>query len=104
MNAMVDTGASTSCIPLTVVSNLGLVPMGTINLVTTSGPGDAAIYLVEIEIEHLGTFNQTVVGLEFDTVLLGRDILSEFSVLIRGDGGMSFFRKQPHYPTPATTP
>ena len=93
ISAMVDTGASATCIPLKLVESLGLSPVGTVRIATPSGDHMAEIFGVEMGIERLGSFTAQVLGVNLDMALLGSDILSKFSVLIHADGGMSFYRK-----------
>jgi hypothetical protein len=93
VRAMIDTGASVTCIPLPIIESLGLSPTGVVQVATPHGHSVVKRYDVQIEIERLGNFTVAVVGLEMDTALLGRDILSRFSILIHADGGMSFYKK-----------
>ncbi len=63
MIAIVDTGASSTCIPLRLVNSLGLSQMGIVHIATPSGREVAKTYHVEIGIERLGYFIEQAVGL-----------------------------------------
>ena len=76
-NALIDTGASSSCIPKQVVKHLDLKPIGMVKVATAAGLINVMQYLIEIEIKNK-SYLVEVVGIDnLDVVLIGWDILSK---------------------------
>ena len=76
-NALIDTGASTSCIPKQVIKQLDLRPIGVVKVSTVAGQQDVMQYLIDIEIKDK-LYRATVVGIDsLDFALIGWDILSK---------------------------
>ena len=110
-NALVDTGASRTCISRAVIDSLGLQPMGKAGVQTAAGPIDANAYdvhvafLLGIEQNPDGTTSYqaqmtnkmaNTQALEFDAGkseyqgLIGLDILKEGVLTVSFDGHFSF--------------
>lgn len=103
VQAMVDTGASCTCVDPTVLSHLGLSPTGTTPMVTPSTGGQpiqATQYDVSLMIpsapNQTPLFHHTIpvvesqlVAMQGFHVLLGRDVLGE--CLLVYDGRMGLF-------------
>lgn len=81
--AMIDTGADFSCVPAHMVARLGFVAYHMIEVGDYDGVRrlKLAYYLT---IEFFGTSHEleNVVGVEGDTVLLGRDLLENQSLVL----------------------
>jgi predicted aspartyl protease len=89
---IVDTGASITCVPTRVLVALGATKMGKITVSTPAATNSEVFtYLVSISIEHLLIRKIIVIGLEFDYVLLGRDALKEFTVVLDPSGTVRLF-------------
>ena len=105
-NALVDTGANTTCISPRVAEIVGLIPIGKTPVSGVAGIIDHNSYIFKIgfrlggdwsETNHKGVviFNNEIHGPEinFDAnvdVLLGMDIISTGSLALEGDGTFSF--------------
>lgn len=112
--ALIDTGATTSCISKKLASDIGLSPIGKIAVHGVSGIQRHNCYLFYVgftysqmftgldslesarRIEHLlQVLSAPIQGVEFDSgpdsdVLLGMDVLSNGSLKIEGDGTFSW--------------
>lgn len=76
-NALIDTGASTTCIPKRLIEKLGLNPIGIQILSTVTGESEVKQYFIGIKIKNK-TYNVGVIGIDnMDIVLIGWDILSK---------------------------
>jgi hypothetical protein len=74
--AILDTGASNSCIPNRIVQLLDLKPIGLVKVYTAVGENDAKMYFINIKIKD-SIYKVKVVGFEgLDIALIGWDILS----------------------------
>jgi hypothetical protein len=89
--ALIDTGSSISAIPEEFVEILRLQPVGVISLHTPGGVDEVSRYHVRLQIAPGNEFLVEVVALSVPMVLVGRDMLSKFSVTIRGDGGIELY-------------
>ena len=99
--ALIDTGASVSCVDAAVIQQLGVQPVGTAQVGTAGGPQSQAIYparlvfpgtnIPPVDFNHLIGSNlsgQIVAGHQGPLiVLLGRDILQHFVVIYNGPAG-----------------
>jgi len=92
VRAILDTGASMSVIPEEVVNKLALPAFGEVNIHTPSGGTTLRSFMVRIGVERVGYFTVQVVAVDMPTVVIGRDILGRFSVLIRPDGGLELYK------------
>jgi hypothetical protein len=88
--AILDTGAEISCIPRPAVDLLRLQPVDYISLQRAAGPEQVPMYLVRMRIEHGPEHLVRVLALH-DTMLIGRDVLNQFTVVWRPDGGMELY-------------
>ncbi len=108
-NALIDTGAQSTCITRTVAEKVGLLPIGMVPITGVSGLQYHNNYLFkvgfafgkvsseqEIEEASVHIFERPVEGAELNVgsskfdVLLGMDILGAGSLKIDGDGSFSF--------------
>jgi len=82
--ALLDTGASNSCIPNKIVQLLDLKPIGISKVVTVAGSLEVKQYCINIKIKDI-EYNVIVTGFDsIDVALIGWDILSNnkiFSLL-----------------------
>jgi predicted aspartyl protease len=96
-DALVDTGATTTCISRRVVEALALVPIGMCDMLTAGETLACPIYLADVIIPFGDTdFALTDVKLlEFNApkdldILLGRDILCRGHLSLSFDGHLAF--------------
>lgn len=107
-NALVDTGATSTCITNNVVTKCELSPIGQVPIQGVSGQQHHNNYLFRVAFAfgtpktgqtfegHVHIFNKPIQGPElkmanagFD-ILLGMDVLGEGSLKVDGDGSFSF--------------
>jgi len=105
--ALVDTGASMTCISRTVADDLGLMPIGKVPMQTAGGQQAANVYNVQIafiiasKLESDGTHSgevqvSPISVVEFDPgdnpfqALIGREFLSKGVLNMSFDGHYSF--------------
>jgi len=107
--ALVDTGATTTCITKTAADKVGLLPVGKVPVQGVSGVSfhDTYVFKVAFAFEAIGTepdmpvasvqiFDFPIEGADLNLeqsqfdVLLGMDIISRGSLKIDGDGSFSF--------------
>ncbi len=93
--ALVDTGATESCIDSSVADELGLVRVDTISMSGISGQVALPVYLARIEVpalqtHMLGRFTgvHLVVGGQPYGALLGRSFLRNYTMTYEGRSGM----------------
>jgi len=83
--ALLDSGADITVIPQDIVYKLQLKY---VDRLPTSGydgsSKDSCVYSVKIAIENLGNYIIKVIALERDNVLVGRDMLNKWSILLKG--------------------
>jgi hypothetical protein len=86
--AQLDSAASRSVLPLRVAQEVGLVPADQIPIVGVGGHiATMPTYLVQVEIRLLVPLTVEAVAHEDEPfVLIGRDILNQFRVLLDGPG------------------
>lgn len=84
---LIDTGASSTSLPMLAIEALGLEPVGTFTTVTIAGLSKGNTY----ELEDFGLYglliDATIHGGKLDHGLMGMDILGELVVLLDGPGG-----------------
>lgn len=96
--ALIDTGASRTCVELTVLSGLGINPIGIANVGTASGTTPCQLFPARLSFPALSVtvdFGSVIsVNLQGQTVdghaiivLIGRDILSRGLLFYSGNGG-----------------
>ncbi len=105
--ALVDTGATASCITTSVAEKIGLKPIGKVPIQGVDGVADHNNYLFHIgffinistgEGQQQGTLtvlNKEITGAEIDSggafdVLLGMDVLPTGQLIVSGNGQASF--------------
>lgn len=92
--ALVDTGASITCVDKSILKNLRIPTVGVSDVFTPSGKARQNTYPVEISFPKANlpkiAFNQ-VLGSELKgqgiIALIGRDVLSHFILIYNGPGG-----------------
>jgi len=94
--ALIDTGASISCIHEPILEQLSITPIDSIPLVTPAGDGRAFVYPTRVSFPALnvqGYSINRVVGTQTDwttasgkrvIMLLGRDLLAQFLMVYNG--------------------
>lgn len=96
---LIDTGATRTCVDQSVISSLGVSPVGTATSGTASGPSTHNLYPTHVRFieENIDIdFNQCMgVNLTGQNAmgqpliaLIGRDILSNFLLVYNGPAGM----------------
>jgi len=84
-DALVDTGAGVTGIPLSIVSDLNLKPIRYQILGSATGKEKKPIYTVNITFHGLSFANISVVLFDQrDFILLGRDIINAFHLCLDG--------------------
>lgn len=93
--ALVDTGASCTCLSSAVIANLGISPTGKTEVATAGGRHSASVYLVDLTIfygdESVALPNMEVTEFNIDAssrfqALLGIDVLSTGVFTMSFDG------------------
>ena len=96
--ALIDTGASRTCIDSAVLSNLGISPIGVVTMGTAGGQTQCPLYPARLNfpvISLLVDFSSVAgVNLQGQTIsgnplvaLIGRDVLSRCLFICSGTGG-----------------
>lgn len=96
--ALIDTGASRTCVELTVLSGLGINPIGITNVGTAGGTTPCQLFPARLSFPALSMtvdFGSVIsVNLQGQTVdgnpiiaLIGRDVLSRGLFIYSGNGG-----------------
>lgn len=81
--AVIDTGADFSCIPTQILAHLGSVAYHLLQVGDYDGVQRwKRAYYLTIELFGRAHMLDNVVGVESDTVLLGRDLLAEHSLFL----------------------
>jgi hypothetical protein len=88
---IVDTGISMTCIPDKLIAQLGLQPVDRVTIATPIGIREVNAYFVDISIEKLLVSDIRAIGTEFDHVLLGRDSLKGFTVVLEPSGVVTLY-------------
>lgn len=108
-NALIDTGAQSTCITSVAAEKVGLVPVGKVPIRGVSGLQYHNNYLFkvgfafgmaanqrEVQVTSVHVFDKPIEGAELNVgsstfdVLLGMDIIGMGSLKIDGDGSFSF--------------
>lgn len=89
--ALIDTGASTSCISDPLAQELGLTPIDRQEMMGVGGPKEHLLYLGMISVPQLGTVSKgRFVGVdmgESQPIILGRDFLRGCVLIYHGPAG-----------------
>jgi predicted aspartyl protease len=88
---IVDTGADMTCVPLKVIEQLGLNPIGAIDIATPNGIVSTDYYCIDIAFERILLPRVSVIGINIDLVLLGRDSLKGFTVVLEPSGAVVLY-------------
>jgi len=97
--ALLDTGASATCISPLVVSALGLAPIGKRPMVSATGAVPKNVYLVHLLVPfgQVAHFVRDAQVMEFDAdqntpfqILIGRDIICQGALTMSFDGHFTF--------------
>ncbi len=93
VTALWDTGATNSCISEEVVTNLGLIPTGKVNMQTPAGNAEHNTYLVDIKLPNNVLINDlqvsdSKIGSQGIGMLVGMDIIS------KGDLAVSNYKEK----------
>ncbi|MGH7800662.1 MAG: retroviral-like aspartic protease family protein [Thermodesulfobacteriota bacterium] len=84
-DALIDSGADTSCIPPSVINELNLIPIRDEAVRGVTGETNLYIYAVNIRFHGIIFSNLSVIGLpEEDIPLIGRDILNKLHLCLDG--------------------
>ncbi len=91
-----DTGATGTCISKEVVSKLGLIPIGKVQVHTPSGIGTMSQYIIDLIMNNEVIFHNWVVmdseiGKQGIDVLIGMDIISKGDFAISNYEGRTQF-------------
>jgi predicted aspartyl protease len=97
--ALIDTGASATCISQSVAKTIGLQPMGKQPMTSATQSVPTNVYLVDIVLPFAngGLILNSIQVMEFNTLggspfqmLVGRDILCKGIFILSSDGHFSF--------------
>jgi predicted aspartyl protease len=94
IDAVVDTGAMVSAIPVSVLERLGCPSFGAVSFQSVLGPHDqgdqvAGTYAARLELSGLLEVKWVqVLGVHLDTALVGMDLLEHLSLEVDGPGGV----------------
>jgi predicted aspartyl protease len=93
--ALIDSGASITVIPNRIVHELQIQPVKFVRIRTL----DASVrslgsYLIELQIENMPTERVEVVAADVPQGILGRDVLSKYSVLFDGTGAIRLWKRE----------
>ncbi len=81
--AVIDTGADFSCIPTHMLADLGSVAYHLLNVSDYDGVARLKLaYYLTIELSGKSHMLENVVGIECETVMLGKDLLGSQSLLV----------------------
>lgn len=97
--ALIDTGATNTCVDYTVISSLGVKSVGVINSGTAGGLAQMNLFPARLKFpnENLDLEFTSCAGVSLDgqaalglpiVALLGRDVLSNFILIYNGPAGM----------------
>jgi predicted aspartyl protease len=98
--ALIDTGATMTCVHEPILTNLGLQPVGTLSAGTATGRAQQSVYMCRLIFPVLGwTVDLPVAGVNLDgqeiatsppqpiIALLGRNLLQMCVLIWNGPGG-----------------
>jgi clan AA aspartic protease len=92
IDALIDSGADVSCIPLLVVNGLNLIPIRVDEIKGITGQKrTVGIYAINLVFNNIPFKNQTVYEVpdkDEDCVILGRDILNKLHICLDGIKGV----------------
>lgn len=94
--ALWDTGATCTCISSEVVSKLGLIPTGKMNIQTPSGKGQVSTYLVTITLPNNVVIPNiqvcdSAIGEQGIGMLIGMDIITKGDLAVSNHNGRTVF-------------
>ena len=102
--ALIDTGATISCVHEPLLADLGLKPVGVVNSGTAAGPIQQSLYMARLIFPVIGwTVDLQVAGVDLTgqtppldppqpiIALLGRNLLSQALLIWNGPGGFWTF-------------
>ena len=81
-DALVDTGATWTCVPRSLVASLGLRRVGTIRVRTAAGPQDLEQSYAQLELEGKSLVTNISVSDTLDTVLVGVTTLESLGLAV----------------------
>jgi predicted aspartyl protease len=92
-NALIDTGASNTCLTRAVADAVGLQPLGMRPMTSASQTTPTNVYLVDLFLPHIAAAVSSVNIMEFRTedgapfqMLIGRDIICRGALTLSFDG------------------
>ena len=88
---ILDTGADMTCVPKAIIMALKAQPTGKTQVATPNGLSELFTYAVDLRIDRLELSSVHVIGIDFEHVLLGRESLKGFTVVIDPGGGVSVY-------------
>jgi predicted aspartyl protease len=89
VDALIDTGADASLVPLSFLSEIKAYTVGVTHIRSHWGERRRVyLYRIDIKIDDITLPGITVVGVDFDDeVVLGRDVLNKLRLLLDGPAG-----------------
>jgi hypothetical protein len=93
VSAHLDTAADMTIVPLPLLRQLGIVPIGQLSAKGFGGvPSPISVYRVRLTIAGVGAFTLPVLGHSNEPhVLIGRDILNQFRITFDGPNQVTEF-------------
>jgi clan AA aspartic protease len=85
-DALVDTGATSTCVPLGVVADLGLQTRGSASVRTAQGVQELAASWAELELQGKRLVTHILVSETLDTVLIGVTTLESMGFAVDPSG------------------
>ena len=83
--ALVDSGGEISCIPSSIVAELGLTPRGNEPVLGVNGVEDLEFYEINLEVNGIPFNNHLVYKyVDLQYLLIGRDIINRFHICLDG--------------------
>ena len=91
-----DTGATGTCISKEVVSKLGLIPIGKVQVHTPSGIGTMSQYIIDLIMNNEVIFHNWVV-MDSEIGKQGIDVLIGMDIISKGDFAISNYEGRPQF-------
>lgn len=90
IDALIDSGADISCIPLLIINALNLIPFKEGSIIGITGQVETVgVYAVNIVFHGISFENHSVYGTSIENYLiLGRDILNKLHICLDGIEGI----------------
>lgn len=96
LSALLDTGADTTAIPVSLINTLKLYPVGRLNFEDIKAePYTVYTYAVRLKVQGLTIPRLEVVSTGLDFVVLGRDVLNDFYLLLNGPEQTFYMEQTP---------